>query len=259
MKLKRSLYNILQYMSTIDDIFTYNANNVLVANDKVGSGFTEVSITNFFEETVVIKSLSKFLKLFSFGKAEKGSSTEPESLQDWTLDKVVDPTTGNLIPEMYLKMPSRTVKIRQGSPVFLQKRENNLRARFDKIALQDAIKLQIDSTMYKQIISDCSLLDLDTINIVSENSDKIKIYLTKKDKGLSDDYSSYTVECLHTHIPTKISISINSFSLIDASDHQLEYGKFVASNGMEAYILKIKSFYTPELTVKKVIIGSKGE
>ena len=113
--------------------------------------------------------------------------------------------------------------------------------------------------MYKQIISDCSLLDLDTINIVSENSDKIKIYLTKKDKGLSDDYSSYTVECLHTHIPTKISISINSFSLIDASDHQLEYGKFVASNGMEAYILKIKSFYTPELTVKKVIIGSKGE
>lgn len=259
MHLKKSLYSILQYLSTIDDTFLYNANNVLVACEKVGSGFVEVDVPDFFDETVVIKSLSKFLRLFSFGKPEKGSSTEPESLQDWTLEKSLDGISGATIPEMYLKMPNRVVKIRQGSPFFIEKNKDKLRKRFDRIMLEDAIKFQIDHSTYKQIISDCSLLDLDVVNIVSDSENKIKIYLTKRDKGFSDDFSSYTVECPHTHIPFTISFSISDFSLIEATDHQLEYGKFKLESGDYAYILKIKSFYNSEFTVKKVIIGNKGD
>lgn len=259
MHIKKSLYSILQYLSTINDTFLYNANHVLVTNEKVGSGFVEVDVPDFFDETVVIKSLSKFLRLFSFGKPTKGSSTEPESLQDWTLETGLDGLTGAAIPEMYLRMPNRVVKIRQGSPFFIEKNKDQLRKRFDRLVLEDAIKFQIDNATYKQIISDCSLLDLDVVNIVSDSENKIKIYLTKRDKGFSDDFSSYTIECPHQHIPYTISFGINDFSLIDATDHQFEYGKFKLVSGDYAYVLKIKSFYNSEFTVKKVIVGNKGD
>lgn len=258
MKLTKSLYSILQYLSTVDDIFIYTGNGYMIMKDKVGSGFVEVKAPDyFFKEQVIIRSLSKFLRLFSYDKKDK--ALDPESIQDWTVGKSMDPLTKAMIPEIYLRSPAHNIKIRQGNQIFIEKRAKDLVSKFDNIELEDSIKFQITSAQYKQIISDCSLLDLDTITISSENDDNIKIYLTKKDKGTSDDYSSFDIECHHVHNQTQIRFQLNAFSLIDATDHQLEFGKYHNKFGTISNVLKIKSFCDNNYIVNKVIVGTNGD
>lgn len=257
MKLKKSLYNILQYISTVDDIFAYPNDGYFIAKDKVGSGFIEVKAPDyFFKKTVVIKSLSKFLRLFTFDRKDK--DPDPESIQDWTLESSYAPGTNNEIKDMFLRSPGRTIKVKEGSQVFLEKRAKDNATRFDNIHLEDSIKFQITAAQYKQIISDCSLLDLDRITIASENDEHIKIYLTKTGKGTNDDYSALDVECTHTHNATKISFLLNAFSLIDATDHQFEFGTYKTQYGNSIIILKVKSFCDNNYVVNKVILADKG-
>ena len=61
MKLKRTTYEILQYLSTIDEIFAYSGDNVFIMREMSGSSFTEVEVKDFFNEQVIIRSLPKFL------------------------------------------------------------------------------------------------------------------------------------------------------------------------------------------------------
>lgn len=257
MKLRKSLYSILQYISTIDDIFAYSNNGHFIAKDKVGSGFIDVEVPEyFFKSTVVIKSLSKFLRLFSYDR--KSKDQDPESIQNWTLETSYAQGTNTEIKDMFLRSPGRTIKIKEGSQIFLEKRAKDNSMRVDNITLEDSIKFQITSTEYKQIISDCSLLDLDRITIVSEDDKHIKIYLTKSGKGTNDDYSSLDIECTHIHTDTKISFLLNAFSLIDATDHQFEFGKYKTQYGNTIVILKVKSFCDNNYVVNKVILADKG-
>lgn len=256
MKLQKPLYNVLQHLSTIDDVLAYNGNNILVMQNKVGSDFVEVEVTDFFKEKLIIRSLSKFLRLFTFGK---GKNDTNESIQDWTLSEEHNAITNSSIAIMYLKMPGRTIKLQQGHQRFLTEREDKLHARFDNIALSNSVKFQITHQTYKQIISDCSLLDLDSITIASESSSKISIHLSKKDTKGYEDYSTFMIDCEHEHIQTSISILLSAFNLIEATDHQLEFGTYTTPDGYEVPMLKIKSFCDNNYVVKKVIIGYKGK
>ena len=258
MKLNKSLYSALQYLSTINDIFAYAGNGFLIAKEKAGSGFVEIKAPdNFFKEPFVIKSLSKLLRLFSFDKKSKDS--DPQSIQDWTIEKIIDPATKIITYPMYIKSPGRTIRLNQGSRSILEKMSKDLVSKIDSIQLEDSIKFQITAAQYKQIMSDCSLLDLDRITIVSENEDTIKIYLTKTGKGMNDDFSSNVIECTHVHNTNKMSFLLNEFSLIDATDHQLEYGKYKTPYGNSINLLKVKSFCDNNLVVQKLIIADKGE
>lgn len=256
MKISKSLYNVLQYISTIDDIFVYNGNGYLVVKEKVGSGFVEVKAPdNFFDEPIVIRSLSKFLRLFTFEKTKK--DLNPDSIQDWSLEPVIDPVTHIMKKDMYITSPGKKIKLLQGSKAFLEKQEDRVKTRFDDIELVDSVKINITGAQYKQIITDCSLLDLDTIQIISKDEHTIKFILSKSDKGLTNgDYSIFEIECDHPHTDTTIKIMLSAFSLIEATDHQLEYGKYAKMNTVD--LLKVKSFYDNNYTVNKVIIG-KGE
>lgn len=254
MKLEKQLYNILQYLSTIEDVFAYNANQVLVAKNRIGSDFAEVDVPNFFKKPFVIKSLSKFLRLFTF---DRGKNATNESIQDWTFSEVTN-STNNSMGIMYINSPGKTVKLQQGAPKFIEIRKEYLKPRFDNIIIKNTVKFQITQQLYKQILSDCSLLDLDTITICSENEHTIRIYLTKKDSGCKEDYSSYTVDCDHEHVSTRISFSLSSFNLIEATDHQLEWGTWVAPNGYENMLLKVRSFCDNNYIVKKLIVGLTG-
>lgn len=254
MKLEKQLYNILQYLSTIDDILAYNGNQLLVQKSKVGSDFVEVDVPTFFKEKIVIFSLSKFLRLFSFGKGKNESN---ESIQDWILSQEISPTN-NAMGVMFINSPGKTVRLLQGAGGFLEKRAHYCKPKFDNIKLERSIKFQITQQTYKQILTDCSLLDLDTITIVSETPTKIRIYLTKKDKGLTDNYTTYEIDCEHEHQDLKISFTLQSFNLIEATDHQLEYGMFITPTGGENMLLKVRSFCDNNYIVKKLIIGLKG-
>lgn len=257
MKITRSLYNVLQYLSTIEDVFAYGGKGYFIAKDKVGSGFVEVKAPDyFFKEPFVIRSLSKFLRLFSYDK--KAKESDPESVQDWVLEHNVN-TMGVPITEICIKSPGRNVRVTQGSPQYLDKRVDQVDSKVDAVVLEEVIKFSMTSSLYKQIITDCSLLDLDRILIVSENSETIKIYLTNSDKkDLSGDLSSYTIECTHTHNTNKMTFLLSAFSLIDATDHQFEYGKYKTSSGNYVNIMKVKSFCDNNLVVQKVIISDKG-
>ena len=258
MKINKSLYSVLQYISTVDDVFAYAGNGFLIAKEKVGSGFVEVKAPdNFFKEPLVIKSLSKFLRLFSFDKKSKDS--DPLTVQEWTLEKRIDPNTKVSVDEIHVKSPGRSIKLTQGAKGFLDKRAKDLVSKVDKIVLEDSIKFQMTSALYKQIMSDCSLLDLDRITIVSENDETIKLYLTKTGKGTNDDFSSYTIECLHKHNTNKMTFLLSAFSLIDATDHQFEYGKYNTPYGNTINIMKVKSFCDGDLVVQKVILSDKGD
>lgn len=258
MKLKKSLYTILQYISTIDDPFPYLGNGYLVTNDKIGSGFVEVKAPeDFFKEELIIRSLSKFLRLFTFDKKDK--TTDPDSIQNWELGAKIDPITRAAKKEMYITSPGRNIKLSQGLQTYLEKRRDILKPRFDNIELYDSVKFQLTHALYKQIISDCSLLDLDTITFSSINDDVIKISLTKQGKGAEDDYSTFEVECKHTHCDTRIRIQLSTFCLIDATDHQIEFGKYLNKYDTTSYLLKIKSFCDNGYVVNRVIIGTTGD
>lgn len=257
MKLKRSTYEVLQYFSTIDEILSYTGNGVLAIKDQSGSGFTEVEIPDFFDEQIVIRSLPKFLRLFSFPKTSKNDSGEPESLQDWTLREELNTKNGQLEHQMYLKSPGKTVKIKQGSIGFIEKRVP--KKRFDEFVLTNSVKFQIDRFQYKQIITDCSLLDLDLITMESINEHLIEIRLSKKDSTINTDTSVYQIECDHEHHPIKATIMLNLFSLIDATDHQIEFGMYNPNEELNALIVKVKSFYTSDLIVKRFIVGINGD
>ena len=257
MKIKRSLYTTLQYFSTIDDTFAYLGNGYMIMKDKAGSGFVEAKAPDyFFKDQLIIRSLSKFLKLFSFDKKDK--SPDPESIQDWTIGTTIDMSGEFTRPDMYITSPGHRLKLKQGLQQFADNRKNDLVSKFDGINLEESLKFQLTHTLYKQIISDCSLLDLDTITIMSENDDTIKIYLTKQGKGTNDDYSSFDVECRHQHCPTKIKFQLSAFSLIDATDHQLEFGKFKHKFGT-SNVLKIRSFCDNNIVVNRVILGTSGD
>jgi len=253
MKIPRSLYTILQYISTHDDIFAYLGNGYLVVKDKVGSGFVEVKAPDyFFKEPLVVSSLSKFLRLFTYDKKDK--ATDPLSIQDWTLGKSYNSDNAS-ISEMYIKSPGRNIKLKQGSPRFLDNRSKDLVSKVDSITFEKSIKFQLTTAQYKQILSDCSLLDLDTITFISDNNDLIKINLTKNGKGMSDDYSSFDIECHHEHFDARISIQLSQFSLIDATDHQFEFGQYLNKFGSYSNVLKVKSFCDNKFIVNKVILG----
>lgn len=256
MKLKRSVYEILQYLSTIDEIFVYRGNGVFITKDKVGSSFTEVSIDSFWNEQIIIRSLPKFLRLFSFPKAGKNDTSEPESIQDWTLEDNVNPRNNHLEHQMLVKTPNHVVKVVQGEDRFLQ--YHNTKMRFDDIHLERSITFQMDRIQYKQIIADCSLLDLDLITFTSLDEHTIQIHLSKKDTKTNYDDSTYKIECDHEHFSTKISIMLNTFLLIDATDHQVEFGFYYPTPENMVSLVKIKSFYTSDLVVKRLIIGIKG-
>lgn len=258
MKISKSLYTVLQYISTIDDIFVYAGNGYLIAKEKAGSGFVEVKAPDgFFTEAFVLRSLSKFLRLFTFDR--KSKEADPTTIQEWTFQPRYDPATGVSISEIHITSPGRSIKLTQATKEFLNKRAADLVSKVDGIVLDDAIKFQIDSALYKQIMSDCSLLDLDRITIASENDETIRILLSKTGKGSNYDTSSYTVECHHQHNTNKITFLLSAFSLIDATDHQLEYGIFTAKNGNKVNILKVKSFCDNNMVVNKVILSDKGE
>lgn len=258
MKLPRSLYNIFQYFSTIDDAFAYIGNGYLIQKNKIGSGFVEVKAPDyFFKEQLIIRSLSKFLRLFTYDKKDK--EADPLSVQDWTLGQIMNPITKAIKPMMYLKSPGRNISLVQGRQNFADVRRNDLVSKFDTIELEDSIKFQITSAQYKQIIGDCSLLNLDTILISSENDNLIRIYLMKKDKKLEDDNVVFDIECQHQHKPTRIKIDLSVFSLIEATDHQIEFGKFQNKYGTRSNVVKIRSFCDNNFVVNKVMIGSNGD
>lgn len=252
MKIPKSFYTILQYFSTIDDPFAYVNTGYMIVKDKVGSGFVEVKAPDyFFKEQVIIKSLSKFLRLFSFDKKDK--TADPLSIQDWTLGKDI---SGDLIkPVMYIDSPGKHTKLIQGLQQFAENLSKNPISKFDSIELYDSIKFQLTHSLYKQIISDCSLLDLDTITFSSETDDLIKVYLTKGVKGTSDDYSSFSIECHHNHLPVSIKFQLSSFSLIEATDHQIEFGKFKNKYDGVTNVLKVRSFCDNNFIVNRVILG----
>lgn len=258
MKIPKSLYNVFQYFSTIYDPFAYLGNGVMVVNDPIGSGFVEVKAPDyFFKEKFIIRSMSKFLRLFAYDRKDKAQ--DPVSIQDWTLGSTMSHDSLNVLPEMYIDSPQRHIKLTQGSERFIEANQKALVPRFDNITLRDSIKFQLTSALYKQIISDCSLLSLDTITISSENEDTILILLTKADKGLKEDYSAFRIECPHTHCSTKIQFLLSAFILIEATDHQLEFGKFDNKYGTVSNVLKIRSFCDNNFTVNRVILGKNGD
>lgn len=254
MKLKKSLYNILQYVSTINDIFPYHGNGVIKQKEKTSSGFVEVKIDGFFNKPFVIRSLSKFLRLFTFAKGDKG--TDPESIEDWTLaDNNLNPSGPGT--ELYLKGPDNSRKIQQASEEFLIKKEYNVRKSFDTIPLERSLKFQITNQKYRQIMTDCSLLDLDMVQFTSVSNSIIRITLRKKDQTNNKDTSTYDIEVDHEHQDLQVNIWLSTFNLIDATDHQIEFGLYKVpetEEDIEIPVVKTQSFYDNYI-VKKVILG----
>ena len=257
MKLKRSVYDILQYLSTISEIFVYRGDNLFIMKDKAGSSFTEVEVKDFFNEQVIIRSLPKFLRLFTFPKPGRNDTAEPESIQEWTLEDHVNDKHGRIEHQMILREPHHITKVVQGGERFLEQHVTH--KRYDDIHLDNALRFQIDRTQYKQILADCSLLDLDVITIKSLDEHTIQIALSKKDSTNNYDTSTYEIECDHQHEPTKVTIMLSTFGLIDASDHQIEVGIYRPTVENAVPIMKVKSFYTSDLIVKRLIIGIKGD
>lgn len=256
MKLDYDLYNILKYFANPavnDNILKYKGNHVIVFRDSSGSGFCEVKVPTFFDRPVVVNQLSKFLKLFIYPKRERGEIGPYVSLNDWILSDDIDPKTQRPSNDMYLKMKGHNVKVRQGSLQFLDDPNKQLEAKFDTVNIINSVKFQLSNTLYKQILNDCSLLSLDTINFKSENEHIIKIILTIKDKGIKDNCSSYEIECEHEHFDSTVAIQLSAFNLIDAPDHQIEFGKFEKNTACN--LVKIRSFYSDDYEVDKLILG----
>ena len=257
MKLKRTTYEILQYLSTIDEIFAYSGDNVFIMREMSGSSFTEVEVKDFFNEQVIIRSLPKFLRLFSFPKPGKTDSNDVESFQEWTLEDHLNTKTGHVERQMLLKQGNHIVKVSQGQQRLME--YHKVKHRFDEIKMGESVTFQLTRAQYKQIVSDCSLLDLDMITFTSLDEHKIQIYLSKKDSVTNTDYSTDTIECDHEHFPTKVTIMLNTFSLIDATDHQIEFGVCQLSEDHVVPVVKVKSFYTSETVVQRVIRGIRGD
>lgn len=257
MKIRKSLYNIMQYISTYEEVFVYNNNGVFTARDKIGSGFVEVAVDNFINEQLVIRNFPRFLKLFTFNKPVKGENPDVESVQDFIVEDIADTKTGITSKQILLKSKGRTIKVKQGSSHFIQKRSALIVPRANQIVIKDPVKFQMSSDLYKQILSDCSLLDLNMINFKSVDNKTIKIFLTKENMDLSEDYSSYEIECDHEHSNVSIAITLPTFALIDAPDHQIEFGLFCSPTGASCSVLKVKSFYNGYI-VNKVIAGEEG-
>lgn len=248
MKLTKSIYNILQYFSTIDDMLIYQGKQVLTTKEKNGSGFTEVAVDGFFDKPIVLRSLSKFLRLFTYPKIDKGFSNE--SLEDWTLGYSTNTNESGL--DMAIRSPGHLVKVTQGSPTFLTK--NMLKKTFDSMKFVKSLKFQITQQQYKQIISDCSLLDFDMITFSSVSNTVIRVILRRKDNSSNKDMSTYDIEVDHEHQDLSVSIWLNSFSLINATDHQIEFGMYNIESDIDIPLVKTQSF-CDNYIVKKVILG----
>ena len=250
MKLSKSIYNILQYFSTIDDMLIYQGKQVLTTKEKNRSGFTEVDVAGFFNKPVVVRSLSKFLRLFTYPKVEKGYAQE--SLQDWELGDEVNP--GESGQDMFIRSPGHLIKVTQGSPSFLVK--NAVKMKFDNMKFETSLKFQITQQQYKQIISDCSLLDLDMITFTSVSNSVIRVILRRKDNSTNKDTSTYDIEVDHEHKELSISVWLNTFSLIEATDHQIEFGIYhFEEDDADIPLVKTQSFCDNNYVVKKVILG----